>query len=253
MQPYRSATDEVRAHAQRLVAGHTPPDESDLRRLYRRRMARIGFGVAGSLGGVLTALTIVFANHGQLDMLKLSWAMAGAGGLLCYVVAHWHYRLLQARKPEVTDDPYDLVIQFSRTANIATANPRALERVDALGLASLRWPLMAGAMLLPLTLLTLFFAMGGTRARELDELCRFAGVLTVHVHCYAMIAAWQFPHKRKSLRMVVIASLLGFIPFGLSVIAVFPIAVVIVCCYIVPLAHCIDSEGLRLEVARLAI
>ncbi len=241
--PYRNARNEVAMHAKRLLAGHVSIDEDKLGAIYRRRSARIAFGIAGTYAGGLTLLFIALAERGQTLALALAWLAAFISGGVAYLRAGRRYQQARNKSLGANDDPYDLVIRLSHPNRREETNHDALASLEKLGLASHRWPLLAGAILLPLTLLTGFFALFSTSLHELDQINRFALVCTAHVHIFAMVSAWRYPRKQNAMAAVGIAAALGVIPFIISALVVAPVALVIVLICHYPIGRCVAREN----------
>ncbi len=229
--PYRNPTDEVAKHAERLLAKHRSVDEEKIGAIYRRRHARIGFGQVGTAVGLPALLCIALVDEYQLFFLLLAWAAAILGGLVSYFRAKHQYQRARNKSLGEQEDPYDLVIRLQDTTLASEANREALHLLSALELPSHRWPLVAGSLLLPLSLVSVFFALTGIRMSELNEVLHFAFLFTVHVHIFAALNAWYFPKKDNLVASVGFATLLGLLPFIISalVVAVVAMASIVVC------------------------
>lgn len=241
--PYRNADDEVARHAKRLLASHRQTDEKKLRSLYQSRCARIGFGYVGSMAAILALVLIAVADSGQILVLASAWAAAFAGGLIAYLGAPLDLARRAKNSPLSAEDPYSLVIQLTNPVARDVRDDYILNRIVKLGLESHRYPLLVGAMLLPLTLIIGFFVATEGVWSDMDELTRIALVYTAHVHIYAILAAWFFPQKRRSGRIIAIATALGVLPFIISAIFVGIIAAVITLCFFIPISHWVDREN----------
>jgi hypothetical protein len=241
--PYRNADDEVARHAMRLLASHRQVDDKKLAALYRNRCARAGFGYFGTVAGVLALVAITVADSGQVHMLAFAWAVACCGAVVAY---HWasHDLTRRAKRAAIEPaDPYSLVIQLTNTEGAHVPDNYMLERIESLGLDSHRYPLVVGALLLPLSLIAGFFALSDGMWTELEVLTKFAFVYTAHVHIFAVIAAWRFPKGRKAARTISIAAGLGLLPFIISSLFVGVIAAVITVCLFLPLSRWVDNEN----------
>ena len=240
--PYRNADDEVARHAKRLLASHRQVDDKKLRTLYRHRCARIGFGYVGSMAAICALIAIAVADNGQMLILGSAWVAAFAGGLIAYLGAHWDLAR-RAKNNPIAEDPYSLVIQLTNPLARDVRDDYLLNRIARLGLESHRSPLLVGAMLLPLTLITSFFFASDGVWTDLDELAKIALVYTAHVHLYAIIAAWRFPKSRRAGRTIAIATALGVLPFIISAVFVGAISVAITLCFFLPISYWVDREN----------
>jgi hypothetical protein len=241
--PYRNADDEVARHAKRLLASHRQVDDKKLRALYQSRCARIGFGYVGSMAAICALIAIAFADTGQIQILASAWAAAFAGGLIAYLGAHLDLARRAKKSAISAKDPYSLVIQLTNPIARDVRDDYLLNRIERLGLESHRYPLLVGAMLLPLTLIIGFFVVSEGIWADMGELATIALVYTAHVHLYAMIAAWRFPKSRRAGRTIAIATMLGVLPFIISAIFVGIIAATITLCFFIPLSYWVDREN----------
>lgn len=247
---YRNASSEVADHAKRLLAMHRPIDDATIGAVYRRRYARLGFGYAGTVAGLTALLCVALASEGQVLMLWLAWLAAFLGGAVAYFWAAHRFRQSRRHALSSSDDPHELVIRLTRGDDRVEEIERRLDHIEGLGLMSHRLPLLVGALLLPISLIALVFAVGGSRVEEIDQVLRFAFVYTVHVHLYAAIAAWRYPKKRHGSAMVGIATALGLLPFLVSGFVVGVVAVLVVCTYYLPITYWVDRENQWLTMER---
>lgn len=241
--PYRNATEEVAKHAQRLLAKHGQGESETLGRIYRWRWARIGFGAVGVIAACLALLYISISGESPVLALALGWAATFAGGTGGY---HWaarrdksrHRRLLGA-----SDDPYEQVLRLSNATETDEEDCDRVYQIAKLGLTSHRLPLLVGALLLPLSLVACFLILIDTGEAEMRYGLWYALMCTIHVHLYALFAAWTYPIRQRAIYVISVATTAGLLPFMLPALVVGVIATLIVGIYFGPLSAWLQREN----------
>ncbi len=119
----------------------------------------------------------------------------------------------------------------------------------ALGLWSVRLPLLAMALLLPVTFASAFYALGGVSLHEMDDVIATSVRLTIHIHVWGVYAAWRFPQTRRVCPLYMMPALLGIIPYGIVCLWSFPIGMLMCLTVFVPLVQQADDEQRVLHAA----
>jgi hypothetical protein len=226
---YRDDTDGVRIHyedlRERWDAARTAL--SGAASVHARRTGRIWAGTAGMAGaaGVFGATALRFL--GDVDalagvptaLLPVSWlamAVAYAAGI---VVA-------DARLRAFTDPPRRTGDVRADTVRIEEALPRVDQRarVDAMEQASVVLPMIATALLAPLSIhLVAYVAMGHmeTVADQFDKWIAVSAVVVGHAHLALAYLAWRFARAARAATVDGVTSGVagsGFRAWGITVI-----------------------------------
>jgi hypothetical protein len=168
---------------------------------FAKRVGRVAGGIAGIVAGLLppaVALVRFRSWHARSDgVLTKLLIIADALAILVYVVARIAaHRLTLAR-----------LYEFERSGN-ADVDIRRLEqehpiallarRVDRLEQASLALPLIAYALLAPLTIHLIYAAAAMHDVRDFDDWMRLSYLVVGHVHIFVAIAAWLLARRLRA-------------------------------------------------------
>jgi hypothetical protein len=175
--------------------------------------------------------------------LAWGWAAAFAAGIGAYLWAARSFERQRIRFLGASNDAYELVLRLSKATEGDEEDPTSLYRVARLGLSSHRLPLLVVAMLMPLTLIACFLFLIDVGAAEMRDALRYGFAYTIHVHLYAVIAAWYFPLKQRVSFVIAIAAGLGIIPFLLSGLVVGVIATLVMALGFMPLSNWAKREN----------
>lgn len=162
--------------------------------VYTRRSARAAAGIMGTIGGVamlaVSALSLAYKTGEELNewVLAVAWAATAATYLVARVDGAWRLRRGMASLVGLTED---VDRDLARLEGVA---PRRYVRecAESLGRVSIGAPMMAIALLGPLTL---HYVVFGIQAREFGEWMAFSAAVVGHAHLVLAFVSWRFAKR----------------------------------------------------------
>jgi hypothetical protein len=169
-------------------------------RVYERRLGRAAAGAAGIAGAsALVAASVavgadLMEKDGALSKILLgSWLVAGAAYLAGRLVAKHRIRPILQRMAQPSGD---LRADLER---LRDAEPsRAMRQLaDGLERSSVALPLMTLALLMPLTLHALVWALWGWDGGDFDVWILMSSVIVGHCHLVLAFLCWRFARNMR--------------------------------------------------------
>jgi hypothetical protein len=209
--PYRDDTDGARIHYEELCEAWDAARKAFARAesVHARRTARIWAGTAGILGAAAIAGTTAaryLAEAKALEgvptaLLLVSWlamAVAYAAGI---AVADVRLRAFVDR-PRRTGDPRTDACRLEEA--LPEIDQRA--RVDAMERASVALPMIAAALLVPLSIHLPFYVLAGKAVAGFDAWIACSGVVVGHAHLALAYLSWSFAQKARRATVFEVAA-----------------------------------------------
>jgi hypothetical protein len=208
---YRNADEALRRRRDELLAARrveVAELPAGVRAVYSRRQARRVAGGIGILGAVVMATCAALRVAGLTTILQTTWLAMAAVYLAARLAASLRVRRLLDESFLATDDPAADVERFEHL----TAKQVVLEAAARIERRSVALPMVALALLLPLTLHYLVAAtVRATMPRPHDFDAWISMSLLFVGHCHLVLAyqAWSFAQSLRAAREPQLVGLLA--------------------------------------------